>query len=169
MTCALKSKSYVVCGLSTFLSFLSILPVQQCPLRDSSAMHLFFLVLPQNKIFSSMFKLSSALASAAVVTYRQNSQCWGLNFHRENNCACNSLSISFSFLIRLITNFTTTSILAQETRHSTKTKTLPCLLCLILGKFYPPSESEQKEVREFAFTRCRTSFYPYKFTTCTLS
>ena len=157
MTCALKSKSYVICCLSTFLSFLSILPVQQCPLRDSSDMHWSFLVLPQNKIFSSSFKLSSAPASAVVVTYRQNSQCWALNFHRENNYVCNSLSISF-FLIRLITNFTTTSILAQETRHSTKIQTLPHLLCLILRKFYPPSESKQKEVREFAFTRCRTSF-----------
>ena len=100
-------------------------------------MHLSFPVLSENKIFPSLFKLSAAPASAAVVTYRQNSQCLGLNFHRENNCVCN-LSISFSFFIRLITNFTTTSILAQETHHSTKIRTLPYFLCLILGKFYPP-------------------------------
>ena len=121
------------------------------------------LVLPglsQDGIFSSLFDLSSAPVSAAVVTCRQNSQCSRMNLAGKNNCVCYQLPISFSFLIRLITCFTTISILAQETRPSTKTQTLPYLRRLIWRKFYPPCESEQKEVWEIAFTRCRTSFYP---------
>ena len=83
--------------------------------------------------------------------------------------SCLQLTIYFIFVFDQVNhqfhnyiNFGT-----RNTLH-TKTQALPYLLCLILREFYPPSESEQKDVREFAFTRCRTSFYPYKFTTCTL-